>query len=187
MKKTDARVRYTEHILKESFIKLLAKKPINKITVKEVCEMAEINRSTFYAHYSDCFALMEAIEDEILSDFEKALSGIEASNLNAVIAGIYEMVDNNEKACRTLILNGSSTTILDKMIENAKDRSIVAWKKRMPKATDAELEMLYTHLSNGLMHVVVQGYDKYSREEVAEFVNKMVRGSLMELREGICG
>ena len=187
MKKIDARVRYTEHILKESFIKLLAKKPVNKITVKEVCEMAELNRSTFYAHYSDCFALMEAIEDEILSDFEKALSGIEASNLNALVAGIYEMVDNNEKACRTLILNGSSTTILNKMIENAKDRSIVAWKKQLPNATDTELEMLYIHLSNGLMRVVVSGYDKYSRAEVAEFVNKMVRGSLKELREGICG
>ena len=57
MRKTDARIRYTQRVLKESFLTLLKQKPVNKITVKEVCEMAELNRATFYAHYSDCFAL----------------------------------------------------------------------------------------------------------------------------------
>ena len=38
--------------------------------------------------------------------------------------------------------------------------------------------MLYTHLSNGLMNVVVGGYDKYSREEVISFVNRIVKSSL---------
>lgn len=53
MRKTDARIRYTQRVLKESFLTLLKQKPVNKITVKEVCEMAELNRATFYAHYSD--------------------------------------------------------------------------------------------------------------------------------------
>ena len=56
MKRSDARVRYTRKVLKESLLSLLKEKPINKITVKEVCELAELNRATFYSHYSDCFA-----------------------------------------------------------------------------------------------------------------------------------
>ena len=58
MKKRDARVRYTQKVLKDSLLQLLEKKLINKITVKEVCELAERNRATFYAHYTDCFALL---------------------------------------------------------------------------------------------------------------------------------
>ena len=73
MKKTDARVRYTKRVLKESFLKLLKEKSVNKITVKEVCELAELNRATFYLHYSDCFALLESIEQELLEAFEKSL------------------------------------------------------------------------------------------------------------------
>ena len=72
MKKIDARVRYTQKVLKESFLKLLEEKPVNKITVKEVCELAELNRATFYAHYTDCFALLESIEDEMLEGFEES-------------------------------------------------------------------------------------------------------------------
>ena len=60
MEKMDARKRYTQMVLKQSFLKLLKEKPVNKITVKEVCELAELNRATFYAHYSDCFALIES-------------------------------------------------------------------------------------------------------------------------------
>ena len=51
--KTDARVRYTLKMLKDSLLRLLEEKPINKITVKEVCERAELNRATFYLHFSD--------------------------------------------------------------------------------------------------------------------------------------
>ena len=46
--KTDARVRYTVHMIQNVFLELLKEKPVAKITVKEICEHAEINRSTFY-------------------------------------------------------------------------------------------------------------------------------------------
>ena len=59
MAKLDARKRYTQMILKQSFLKLLKEKPVNKITVKELCELSQINRATFYTHYSDCFALQK--------------------------------------------------------------------------------------------------------------------------------
>lgn len=48
----------------------------------------------------------------------------------------------------------------------------------MRKASEAELEMLYTHLSSGLMQVVVDGYGQYSREELGRFVERIVTGSL---------
>ena len=56
--KTDARVRYTLNVLKKSFLSLLEEKPVNKISVKEVCEHAELNRATFYTHFNDCYDLL---------------------------------------------------------------------------------------------------------------------------------
>ena len=68
MEKLDARKRYTQMILKQSFLKLLKEKPVNKITVKELCQLSQINRATFYTHYSDCFALLESIENELIDE-----------------------------------------------------------------------------------------------------------------------
>ena len=178
MRKSDARVRYTQRVIRESFLSLLRQKPINKITVKEVCELAELNRATFYAHYNDCFALMESIEQELLQAFGQSLCLIDGFDVSALIAAIYAMVEQHGDACRVLVFGGASPSVLGRMIDLAKDSSIAAWKRQLSHATHAELEMLYTHLSNGLMNVVVDGYDKYSREEVISFVNRIVRSSL---------
>ena len=83
MEKMDARKRYTQMVLKQSFLKLLKEKPANRITVKEVCALAQLNRATFYAHYSDCFALMESIENELIDAFEKSLRYVNLFDVTA--------------------------------------------------------------------------------------------------------
>ena len=57
--KTDPRTRYTRQIITTAFWQLLRQKPMEKITVKEVCDLAQINRGTFYRHFRDCYDLME--------------------------------------------------------------------------------------------------------------------------------
>lgn len=178
MKKTDARVRYTRRVLKESFLTLLREKPVNRITVKEVCELAELNRATFYTHYSDCFALLESIEQDLLDAFQQSLKLVDAFDVSAMIRAIYAMVEQHENAYRVLIFNSRSPSVLGRMIDVARQESLTRWKQYLPHATDEELEMLYTHLSNGLMHVVVEGYDKHKREDVIAFVNRIVKTSL---------
>ena len=182
MKRSDARVRYTQRVLKESFLSLLMEKPVNKLTVKEVCESAELNRATFYAHYSDCFALMESIEQELLEAFRQSLRLINGFDVSALIAAIYSIAEQHEESCRVLIFNGASPSVLGKMIDLARESSIAAWRQQLHHASDAELEMLYTHLSSGLMNVVLDGYDKYSRDEVISFVNRIVKSSLSLFR-----
>ena len=175
MEKMDARKRYTQMVLKQSFLKLLKEKPVNKITVKEVCALAQLNRATFYAHYSDCFALMESIENELIDAFEESLRYVNSFDVTALIEAIYDMVDQNQAACRVLILGNTNSTVLLRMIALAKKDSIAYWRKELPNASET---VMYTHLSNGLMHVVVEGYDKYSKEEMIRFVNRVVKASL---------
>ena len=176
MEKLDARKRYTQMVLKQSFLELLKEKPVSRITVKEVCALAQLNRATF--HYSDCFALMESIENELIDAFEKSLRYVNSFDVTALIEAIYDMVDQNQEACRVLILGNTSSTVLMRMIALAKEDSIAYWRKELPNASETELEMMYTHLSNGLMHVVVEGYDKYSKEEMIHFVSRVVKASL---------
>ena len=64
------------------------------------------------------------------------------------------------------------------MVALAHDSSIENWKKYLKKASDNELEMLFTCLSSGLMQTVVEGYQKYERSEVIAFINSMVRSSI---------
>ena len=182
MRKTDSRIRYTQNVLKQALLSFLKEKPINKITVKEVCERAELNRATFYAHYSDCFALLESIEEDLLEAFQQSLKLVDSFDVTALIEAIYTMIERQQDACRVLIFQNACPNVLRRMIRMAHDESIAYWKRHLHHITEAELEMLYTHLSNGLMHVVVEGYEKYSREEVVRFVNRIVQCSLSQFQ-----
>lgn len=52
-----------EAIIRAAFeAMLMGGKPISRITVREICEKANINRSTFYAHYMDVYDLFEKVE-----------------------------------------------------------------------------------------------------------------------------
>ena len=44
----------------------ISKKPIEKISIKELTELACVNKSTFYRHYTDIYALSESIEDDLV-------------------------------------------------------------------------------------------------------------------------
>lgn len=62
-KKDNSRSRETnKRIIQAAFELLIKKQSIAKVTVREVCELAGINRSTFYAHYVDMYDLFEKVE-----------------------------------------------------------------------------------------------------------------------------
>jgi AcrR family transcriptional regulator len=69
----DLRVVKTRKHVREAFLKLRAETPLEKVKVTELCELAMINKTTFYKHYQDIYALSEEIEDEtilaIMKDF----------------------------------------------------------------------------------------------------------------------
>lgn len=66
--KEDRRTRYTRQVIKEAFLKLLEEKEYPKITVTEICRLAEINRGTFYLHYYDTADVLDDLLSEILKE-----------------------------------------------------------------------------------------------------------------------
>lgn len=69
----DRRVLKTKAQLRTALTGLLEKKPLQEITVKELCEACNINRGTFYLHYPDVRALLDEIVNELMAQFEDML------------------------------------------------------------------------------------------------------------------
>ncbi len=69
----DLRIQRTRNNIINAFIELRSKKPIEKITVKELSDLAIINKATFYLHYKDIYDLSDSIEDELIDDCLKSM------------------------------------------------------------------------------------------------------------------
>lgn len=90
--KTDRRVKYTRMVIKDSFVKFLKQKPIQKITVKEICEDADVNRATFYSHFTDQYDLLRQIEEEIIHAISDFLKDYDVRDLDLVPVEMIEKI-----------------------------------------------------------------------------------------------
>lgn len=79
-KKTDRRIRKTTTQLKKGLMELLKKKKIEDITVQELVDEVDINRSTFYLHYKDIYDLLEQIESEYFENFNAFMESHDVNN-----------------------------------------------------------------------------------------------------------
>lgn len=66
---TDRRVRKTKALLLKGLMQLMETKDIRDISVKELSDLVDINRSTFYLHYSDIYDMLAQIENELFIEF----------------------------------------------------------------------------------------------------------------------
>lgn len=87
----DIRVKKTRRAIQKAFIELLREKPVEKITVKEIAERAEINKTTFYAHYETLDALTDQMEHQTVRMVTEQMTGGAQQLLEQPDAFVREM------------------------------------------------------------------------------------------------
>lgn len=93
-------------VLQDSLIDLMKQKPISKVTIKEICENADINRTTFYAHFSDQYDLLRSIEDQTLLYAKERLQSLLETDKNAaklIIESIFDYFTENRDHIQVLM------------------------------------------------------------------------------------
>ena len=97
----DRRIRKTRQVLRQSFASLLAEKPLEDITVKELTERSDINRGTFYCHYKDIYDLKDQIERELFDEFVAVIDGYGVDNLRrelrSVMTDVFRFLQRNKE------------------------------------------------------------------------------------------
>ncbi len=93
-KKANEQFKSNEKRMMEIFMGLLEQKDIRKITVREICEQAQINRSTFYNHFIDVYDMLDKMMDShVLAMniiFSKGRSKVPRDNLRLILAYMKE-------------------------------------------------------------------------------------------------
>jgi AcrR family transcriptional regulator len=100
-------------MLKEALIRLLEQKPIEKITVHELCAEAEINRTTFYKYYGSQFDLMDDMQEDFLKELEISLREKERP---VSLLNILTYIDTHRVFCITLLRSATDNGLLGKIL-----------------------------------------------------------------------
>lgn len=163
--RSDHRVRVTQMLLRKAFLELLSRKPIQSISIRELCEEAGINRGTFYAHYKDLYDLREQLEAELLADFAKALEPLLGEKpdriaLPDITAGIFRCLRDNSDLCSATLGKYGDRDFLARLINLGRDFCIQSYSTYFHGATLREIELFYTFVSAGCLALLQDWIDR---------------------------
>lgn len=150
--KTDARVRYTQMRIKDAFLTCLAEKPVNKITVKELCDIAEINRATFYKHYTDPFDLLDKLEEEGLQWLEKTI-GDDTFQQSTLLTLLLHASDESNPYAALASANGDPR-FTERVSALFYQKFWPQIAKNLPGRTEDEQRAAYLFIVGGCSHLL---------------------------------
>lgn len=186
-RKEDRRVKITKLLLKKSLIDLLYQKNINKITIKELCEIADLNRSTFYAHYTDAYDLLDNIKDEYMKNIidEVPMMALKYSDSDMVIKNILNYILDNKKLSKLLLGEKGEVTFQKRLMSIVYD-DLQEMLLKIENVSDEQAKFISSYIITGSIGVLQNWIEDDFHQPVAivsEVIGNLAKTIMISLNE----
>ena len=169
------RIRLSKMMLQTSLTQLLAEKSIHKVSVREICDLAEINRTTFYKYYGSQYDLLKDMENEVLLRIDAYLYTDKQEpefNVQALVQ-ITTYLQDNLDLCRLLINNTVDTEFPEKLFNLSMIRRLLDehLANQYPKS---DIDYGHQFVVNGGFGIIKAWINKETRESPESIANTLV-------------
>ena len=173
MEKMDRRVRKTRALLLQD---------IQDISVKELTELVDINRGTFYLHYDDIYDMLHKVEDEMFREFNEIMEqeplGTPTSSSDGLLLEFFRFLDRHRDLARVMIGPHGDLTFVNRLKDQIKKRTLRFLESAQ---SDANYEYLCSFIITGCVGVVetwLKEVTPQSPEEMAGILGTMLMRQL---------
>lgn len=176
----------TKRLMIQSLKKYMAKKPLEKITIKEITEDSGVNRQTFYYHFEDIYDMVKWMYQE---EAVKLIEGLEGVLLwQDGILQLFRYIEENKAVC-LCTLNSLSHRHLKRFfyddVHAIIEKTVYSFSRQMKKVSQDYGEFL-THIYSIALAALVEswllGEIQQTPEELIKFIditiNDQLRGAL---------
>ena len=175
-------VKKTKRAFEQSLAELAKELPLNKITVKALCEKAELSRNAFYFHYSDIYALVEDIENNLISDVENLIEDFRKigfpDNVLETIKRLPELLMERKDITLMLLDSNYSTSFTERLNKLFSDFNY-EYFIRYNKTTSREIyDYFYTFICDGfygMLRQMLKNPDSISIEKFTRLAYTLIK------------
>ena len=176
--KENRRVQMTRLLLRTALLELMQEKTLSQITIRELCEKADLNRTTFYLHYTDQSDLLAHIEKDVIQETKTYMKDIHTDrNTIRLITAFLEYIRKNDLVFRTLFCRNESESFRRQFVEEI--RQLIGMD--LPAyGTERRTRYVLSFLMYGSLYVIIEWIQNNYRE-TAEQVARL----LLEINSGV--
>ena len=179
--KESRKTQYTRKALADGLVELMKNKPFDRITVKELCDYSDINRSTFYAHYEDIYALLHAIEEETLNWMNQCVNDLSGKQgRDATLRSLeyfFERLIDNSQYLQVLMSEQGNITFQKKVFASTcRMCDFSPAQNRFTSPIEDDIRFIFiVHGGIGIMQHWLKNGLKESPHALAEMIYDMTR------------
>lgn len=182
MEKENQRVVLTKRLLKDSLLELMKTKSIQNVSVKELCDVSGINRSTFYNHYDSPNELLGEIEDKAIEDMNRIWMTKSNIPVNKRVEHICLYIRENSDLFKLLLRDSDASSDFPIKLMKTTCEQLDSDHVLINVKDKQEIELLKTFLANGAYYMIRQWMldevDK-SPKEIGELFQKIVSSGII--------
>jgi len=165
----------TDQLIRTAFLDLMAGKKYTKITASKICEKANINRGTFYHHYTDIYDLMEKIENDVIRQIADSLTKINRNNYidgqHPQHTGVFRVLYKNEDICRLLTGPNGDTDFVYRLMNVLRNELYASWSSASDHIVPDSLHILVQYVVGGIcaMYLFILQNNESMVDHIEEF------------------
>jgi len=170
----DRRVRKTRMQLRSGLTQLMREKPIKDITVRELAQLVDINRCTFYLHYRDIYDMVEQVEREVFEEFEALIEAHPPSELGggtrSMLLDLYRFFQENADLCAAFLGGNGDMSFFNKLIGLLKERVFEFWLQERKKDPE-QFDYFFSYIASGCIGIIREWFNRDMRETPAQMAD----------------
>ena len=168
------RIRLSKTMLKEGLLELLQEKPLQKITISEICKVSQINRTTFYKYYGSQQDLLAEIESDFLEQLEDGLKPIADQDQDA-LTSVLTILHAHRKTFKILANAHSQKTFAEHIFKLPAINMIFDNLSKNHLFTEQELPYIRQFIFQGVFALLTNWLCSDEPEPVADIASILIR------------
>ncbi len=186
-KKTDRRSLYTQGVIKDALLQLLAGKDFADITISELCRTAEINRGTFYLHYDNTGQVLDELFSDALSNTRSMLVQIGCASSSDCSDGypLCRFLRDNSKYRALFFADSLHSQVIDRIAASSME-SFLTHMRTVTDLDDDILTTIFYFQLNGCLAISKRsiGINDEKWNEIQCGIDTFLRSGFEQLKNG---
>lgn len=171
----------TRQKLIDAFLSLYATRRIDKITVREITNMAGYNRGTFYAYFFDVYDVLEQIEAEALPSFEELPPMMDAGEVSPVFVASFLSLYQEKFKVYDVLLGDNGDPAFHRKLKNSIKSTLFEMLAKKGNVDVIEVDLMLEYILSGLIGILIYAFQNrpnIPEEQLVAMIYTLLKGDV---------